>query len=169
MTINKGKVKKVATLVGVFVAYKMYELYQTGAGLIVNYQKFQLSKANIDSYGNLKSVNVNVTFSLFNTRKSQIKLNGISGKIKVKGNTVATINPSEGFVIKQGSNVFSFSVTVNGTESLQLIKESLKKGLPVFTLEITYKVPPFFSYTDSFDIPPSDYLIDELQPLLQFL
>jgi hypothetical protein len=152
---------------GVFVAYKLYELYRTGSELILNFKSAKFVKFDLDTYGRLTYAVMDITYSLFNTTKNIIPLRGMTGKIKMGGQTLGFIEKG-GFSIGQGDNNVTFRVILQGEQVLEFITQAVKSKVPTLEFEITYKLP-FFSYTDRFLLPPSDYMTKDMQNLLSFL
>lgn len=152
---------------GVFVAYKLYELWRTGNELILNFKSAKFIKFELDTYGRLTNAVIDVTYSLFNTTKNVMTLRGMTGKIKMGGQTLGFIEKG-GFNIGQGDNIVTFRIVLQGEQVLEFITQAIKSKVPTLEFEITYKLP-FFSYTDKFLLPPSDYMTKEMQDLLQFL
>lgn len=163
----KKRWKDIAIVGGVFIAYNLYELYRTGTELLVNYQRFKFKSIQTDGKGNISSASINVGFSIFNPTKGVISLRGVSGAIKYKGRTLGIINKGP-FKIGQGTNFYDFTIVLSGDETLSLVKDALKTGLPVFEFELKYKLP-FFSYTDRFQIPPKEYMDMTVNAILSFI
>ena len=144
----KFNLKTILTWGGAFVAYRLYKLYELGENVI--YKPVGVSFVRGKS---LNDFVVRIKLELLNSTKTVVQMRGIDGKLKIKDQIIGTF-ASPPFVIKGGLNYFflDFKIVAN-TIGVQIITAIVAKKVPVFTVELTKKLP-YFSTTEVFAINP---------------
>ena len=135
-------------LIGAFVVYRFYKLYELGESII--YKPVGLSFTRGKS---LNDFVIRVKMQLLNPTKTKLAVRGVDGVLTIGNNILSTfITPS--FNIKQGISYFFLDFKVKqDTIGVQIIQSIIAKKIPVFSVKYTTKLP-FFSITDKFDVNP---------------
>lgn len=159
--------KELAIVGGVFVLYKAYELYRLGSEIIIGIKKVKFSKLNVNPQGKIDSANLNLQLSLFNTTPTTFTLRGLDVKISVGGMVISQISRGA-FTINRGENIVETNLVLRGEQAFDVLGKVFIGDYPTFQVETIIKVP-FFSYKYKYDIPPSDYISDDVRNILTFI
>jgi len=159
--------KDILILGGVFLVYKMYELYRMGQELIVSVNNIKFYKMDIDPYGNIVNAKMKLAISLLNVTPTAFALRGLDIKISV-GDVLLSKVTRKNFTIGRGETIVNFDVEIGGKQAMDMLAKVLKGDYPTFTVDTIAKIP-FFTYKDSFKIPPSDYMTSDIKNILSYL
>jgi hypothetical protein len=159
--------KELAIVGGVFVLYKGYELYRMGSEIIVGIKKVKFSKLNVNPQGKLDSADLNLQLSLFNITPGAFALRGLDVKVSVGGVILSQISRGA-FTINRGENIVEANLRLQSEQVFDVLGKVFIGDYPTFEVETIVKVP-FFTYKYKFNIPPSDYISDDVRNILTFI
>jgi hypothetical protein len=163
MAMNKT-LKGLLTVGGLFVALRVYKLWQLFNGIQYSFKHLRFSRPTSNLATNY---HMTITYRIFNPTPTAMQISNMYGTVSVQDTQIAGYSTGP-FVIKPGEQTLDVKVALNPTFVLQTLFPMLaKRQFPIFDTTMTVRLPIGLTHTERFSIATKDYLPSDLATLIQ--